>query len=341
MTAVYQQPVYRQSIALISICHDPASEPGRETEQSNAVRQLGQALAKLGWQVDLFTRKTQPEQPKIVQHAPYCRFLPEQDNNSNNKDGSHSPGCGVASKAEAKAALGVHPIDRLILCVSSASDQGIETLLEAFAKINREEFNTAHLVSLSRSVQLRWVLVGNYTDEAARYIKQRLKPFGIQDQVIWVGTVTPSLLSLYYTAAEACIVPNPCEPFGSVALEAIISGIPVIASRQSGLRFVIVPEETGLLVPPGDARALAAAVCQILSDELWITRLRRHASAPDPSLSWITIAAHLSDLYRRLPAHSISPNLTLNLQNPYVLGTPDTRVARPKNSFERKLVRVS
>lgn len=67
----------RQAIALISEHGDPAAEIGKDAAggQNVYVRQVGEALAKLGWQVDMFTRKSSPYDPTIVQHTPYCRTI--------------------------------------------------------------------------------------------------------------------------------------------------------------------------------------------------------------------------------------------------------------------------
>ena len=60
------------SVALISVHSDPAQETG---SQNVYVRQLGEALSRLGWQVDMFTRKTSSNQPEIVQHNDNCRTI--------------------------------------------------------------------------------------------------------------------------------------------------------------------------------------------------------------------------------------------------------------------------
>ena len=66
-----------QRIALISVHGDPAIEIGKEEAggQNVYVRQVGEALAQLGWQVDMFTRKVSTEQDTIVQHRPNCRTI--------------------------------------------------------------------------------------------------------------------------------------------------------------------------------------------------------------------------------------------------------------------------
>jgi hypothetical protein len=67
----------RQAIALISDHADPAAEIGLEEAggQNVYVRHVGENLAKLGWQVDMFTRKVNPDDDDIVQHSPYCRTI--------------------------------------------------------------------------------------------------------------------------------------------------------------------------------------------------------------------------------------------------------------------------
>ena len=67
----------RQAIALISEHGDPAAEIGKDAAggQNVYVRQVGESLAKLGWQVDMFTRKSNPDDATIVQHSAYCRTI--------------------------------------------------------------------------------------------------------------------------------------------------------------------------------------------------------------------------------------------------------------------------
>ena len=67
----------RQVIALISDYADPAEEIDMEEAggQNIYVREMGESLAALGWQVDIFTRKSNPNDPAMVQHSPHCRTI--------------------------------------------------------------------------------------------------------------------------------------------------------------------------------------------------------------------------------------------------------------------------
>jgi glycosyltransferase involved in cell wall biosynthesis len=111
------------------------------------------------------------------------------------------------------------------------------------------------------------------------------------------------------------VIPSHYEPFGLVAIEAMACGTPVVASDVGGLKFSVVSEETGLLVPPQDTAAFAGAIERILSDDLWARKLRKRASERvQQNFSWTGVAAQLSDLYRRMLAQSIMGDAILASQ---------------------------
>lgn len=68
-------------------------------------------------------------------------------------------------------------------------------------------------------------------------------------------------------------VPSREEPFGRVAAEAAMVGVPVVASASGGLVDVVVPDRTGLLVPPGDIPALTEALRRLATDDALRRRL--------------------------------------------------------------------
>jgi glycosyltransferase involved in cell wall biosynthesis len=66
--------------------------------------------------------------------------------------------------------------------------------------------------------------------------------------------------------------PTP-EPFGQVVVEGMAAGKPVVATRAGGVTEIIIDEDSGLLVPPGNADALATAICRLLADPALRVRL--------------------------------------------------------------------
>lgn len=99
-----------------------------------------------------------------------------------------------------------------------------------------------------------------------------------------LGWVAHDRMPDLYARAAVCAVPSVWEePFGLVAVEALAAGRPVVASRTGGLARIVADGETGLLVPPGDAGALADALARLLDDPALRARLgaagRAHALA--------------------------------------------------------------
>ena len=93
-----------------------------------------------------------------------------------------------------------------------------------------------------------------------------VEELGIGRAVEFAGHVSNEELPPFYAAADLVVVPSLDEAFGVVALEAMAAGKPVVASRVGGLVEVL-GEESGMLVPPADPRALGSAIVGILRDE--------------------------------------------------------------------------
>jgi rhamnosyl/mannosyltransferase len=129
--------------------------------------------------------------------------------------------------------------------------KGVDVLLKAMARVR------ARLVVVGRGPN-RLELSGL----AAR--------LGISGRVLFLGEVSDSERRILLHACDVFVLPSidNREAFGIVQLEAMACGRPVIASDlPTGVRFVNKNQMTGLLVPPGDSDALAAALQRLLGDE--------------------------------------------------------------------------
>src|SRR5207253_11003844 len=115
-----------------------------------------------------------------------------------------------------------------------------------------------------------------------------------------------------YTLATLFVCPSVYEPFGIINLEAMACGTPVVASAVGGIKEVVVPDKTGLLVPfepksatdfePQDpdrfARDLAAAVSGLVADPARLKRMgERRGDRGEPYFRWMSIARWTCDLY--------------------------------------------
>jgi glycosyltransferase involved in cell wall biosynthesis len=113
-----------------------------------------------------------------------------------------------------------------------------------------------------------------------------------------LGFVPHDQLGPLYDRAAVVAVPSHREGFGVACAEAMAHGRPVVAGAVGGLLDLVVPEETGLLVPPGDVGALREALKRLLGDEELRARLGANARRrAEETLSWdrvtdLTLAAY-------------------------------------------------
>ncbi|HEX5123426.1 MAG TPA: glycosyltransferase [Rhodanobacteraceae bacterium] len=121
------------------------------------------------------------------------------------------------------------------------------------------------LRALANVPAARLVIVGE--GECANALRATATEAGVADRVRFAGAVDDATLLAAYAGADAFALPslNRGEAFGLVLLEAMRAGLPVVASAipGSGISEVVADGETGLLVPPGDATALASALARL------------------------------------------------------------------------------
>jgi glycosyltransferase involved in cell wall biosynthesis len=86
------------------------------------------------------------------------------------------------------------------------------------------------------------------------------------------------------------------------ALECMATETPLVATAVGGLPEIVTHNHTGLLVPPRDPQALAAAIAELLTDPDRGRRLAAAAAATIPDFRIEVVAARFADLYERLLA---------------------------------------
>lgn len=128
-------------------------------------------------------------------------------------------------------------------------------------------------------------------------LEEKARRLGVDARFLGLRRDVPWLMA----ACDVVVVPSLNEGMGRAAVEAALMGLPVVASRVSGLAEVVEHERTGLLVAPGDARALAEAIGRLRGDA--DLRARLGAAARERALGRYTVEAAvgaLRRLYERL-----------------------------------------
>ena len=124
--------------------------------------------------------------------------------------------------------------------------------------------------------------------------------------VRFLGQATKDDLARAYAGCDVVVAPSVPAASGDqdglpvALLEAMSAGCPVVASRIAGIDEAVVDGETGLLVPPGDAPALAAALIRLLGDPELRDRLGAAASARADEYSVATLGRRYTELLLRL-----------------------------------------
>ncbi len=123
-----------------------------------------------------------------------------------------------------------------------------------------------------------------------------------QKRVIWINTMLREDQAMeLYTNARVFVCPSVYEPFGIINLEAMACETPVVASAVGGIQEVVVPGETGLLVPPADPRALAEAINKLLRDKSLARKMGKAGrQRAENYFSWSSIAKETKDMYAKV-----------------------------------------
>ena len=114
------------------------------------------------------------------------------------------------------------------------------------------------------------VLVLGGTGPLSGPLQELAATLGLGERVIFIGRIAEEALPAYYHAADVFCLPSvePSEAFGLVQVEAMACRKPVISCElNNGVTYVNRHGETGLVAPPRDSGALAAALNRLLEDE--------------------------------------------------------------------------
>jgi glycogen synthase len=94
------------------------------------------------------------------------------------------------------------------------------------------------------------------------------------------------------------VLPSVYEELGTVLLEAMWAGLPIVASRTGGIPDVIEDGVNGLLVPPGEPEALASVIDRVLADRALAYRLSEGAQKRGKDYDWEVLAGRVLQVYR-------------------------------------------
>jgi glycosyltransferase involved in cell wall biosynthesis len=158
-----------------------------------------------------------------------------------------------------------------------------------------------YLIPALSDIPARLVIVGEGPFGAA--LRQQVRDLGLDARVLFAGRVSDEALPAYYRAADLFVLPasERSEAFGLVQVEAMSSGLPVVSTELgTGTSYVNQDGVSGLVVPPRDPPALAAAIARLLRDDALRERLAHGALAHSAYFSAERMLAEIEAIYREL-----------------------------------------
>ena len=205
---------------------------------------------------------------------------------------------GPQDRREARRAQGLPVRELVVLQLGRlVPRKGIDNVIEALG-----------LLRPRLTQPMRLLVVGGNSDtpdeaqtpEIAR-LRTVAREAGVADIVHFTGRRRREELRQYYNAADVFVTTPWYEPFGITPLEAMACGTPVIGSSVGGIQETVVDGVTGLLVPPRDPTALAAALQQLAEAPEYARALGRAGMARVRRFySWERVATELEAVYESI-----------------------------------------
>jgi glycosyltransferase involved in cell wall biosynthesis len=206
-----------------------------------------------------------------------------------------APELAIIDRRQARGKLGLRPDDLAFCTVGrAAAVKGWDVLLSAFLRIAADAPNA------------KLVLVGDHEGPEGQPVyealRRKIDAAGLAERVIFTGFVEDVFPIL--AAADVFVLPSRSEGDSNALLQALISGLPCIATRVGSAPDLIQHESNGLLVPRDDADALLAAMSRMMADADLRARFAATAAAQKHAPTSREYADRLVDLYESLlPTH--------------------------------------
>ena len=175
---------------------------------------------------------------------------------------------------------------RILFVGRLAPQKGVRTLVAAAGLLE------------DPSVQV--LLVGDGPERPA--LEREAERIGLGDRLHFLGFVAHDRLPAVLAHADLLVLPSLYEELGTVLLEAMQAGLPIVASKTGGIPDVIEDGVNGLLVPPGEPELLARAIDRLLADRGLAYRLSEGTRERGKDCDWEVLAERVLAVYRGVTA---------------------------------------
>ena len=165
-------------------------------------------------------------------------------------------------------------------------EKGVQHLISAMPKI-LEGYHDAKLVIAGR---------GGMTDE----LKAQVESMGLSQKVYFTGYLNAKQVSKMYKCADVSVFPSTYEPFGIVALEAMLAGVPTVVSDVGGLNEIVEHRVDGMKSYAGNPNSLADSILELLyNPQLCDNIVKKARTKVKNEYTWAKIAQDTHFIYQK------------------------------------------
>jgi len=189
------------------------------------------------------------------------------------------------SREDAKKRLKIKKYETIITFVGTLRDiKGVEYLVKAIKII----------ICKNKNIMLMLIGDGNEKEK----LKTLIEKLNLEKHISFVGKVKNEEIPLYMAISDVFVLPSLSEGFPNVVLEAMASGLPIIASSVGGVPGIITDGENGFLVEPRNPEQIAKNVFLLLKDSLLRNKISQNNKEKAKDYSWENVVLQLEEVYR-------------------------------------------
>lgn len=202
-------------------------------------------------------------------------------------------------KRLAKKKVAIGGKQKIILFVGRIDPiKGISLLIDAvykLAQIHKNFTNNFKILLIGGDIESRnfW----RYPEVIK--IQSLIEKLDLACCVKFIGAKPHNVLPYYYNAADLVVMPSKYESFGLVVLEAMASGVTVVASRVGGLSYLLKDKLNGRFFRSGDSTGLSKVVWELLNDDKQRERLGQAAAVESLKFCWDIQAKKILEIYKK------------------------------------------
>ena len=184
--------------------------------------------------------------------------------------------------------------EKIILYVGRlVYEKGVQHLISAMPKI-LENYHDAKLIIAGK---------GGMLDE----LKGQAEAMGLSNKVYFTGYLNSKQVQKMYKCADVAVFPSTYEPFGIVALEAMLAGVPTVVSDIGGLNEIVDHGVNGMKSYAGNSNSIAESVISLLYDKQLATNISKKAKQKvKEEFNWNKIAQDTHYIYEQAICKTMS-----------------------------------